>query len=122
MGPKGLIKVWLIAVQIFAARFTSIQGVPEEPELAFQDSFLSLEERIGACERGKQLFLDPVEKTPLGVCGCCLKSNQVWYTTCPKKSDDNVSFPAAKKLTHLKLLFKSILLPKGQLIYNLRFN
>ena len=88
MGPRSLIKIGFILVQIFAARYTLVQGVPEEPELAFQDSYLSLEERIGACERGSLLFLDSTQKNQLGVCGCCLKTSQVWYTTCSKDSDD----------------------------------
>ena len=88
MGPRGLITIGLIVVQIFAARYTSAQAVTEEPELAFQDSFLPLEERIGACERGSLLFLDSTQNNQLGVCGCCLKTSQVWYTTCSEDSDD----------------------------------
>ena len=92
MGPRGLITIGLIVVHIFAARYTSAHAVTEEPELAFQDSFLPLEERIGACERGLQLFLDPALKNPLGVCGCCLKSSQVRFKACLEgATDDDVS-------------------------------
>ncbi len=72
----GIVCAIILLIRSFVA------SDPEVPEYAFQDSHLSLEERIGICERGSQLYFDSVQNPGRGVCGCCLESNQVWVTDC----------------------------------------
>ena len=74
----------LCALILLIRRF--VASDPEVPEYAFQDSYLTLEERIGICDRGSQLYFDPVQSPGQGVCGCCLESNQVWVTDCIDRS------------------------------------